>query len=74
MEGIREVAGSLEREQVLVGVDFGQGGEGVFAMCKHVLGVTGGESACLCPQVKEDGIGFPSSECLDGSLVDAGDE
>ena len=43
-------------------------------MFKHVLGVTGSESACLCVQVKEDGIGLPVSESPDGSLVDSGDE
>ena len=36
LEGIGEVVGSLEREQVLVSVDVGQRGEGVFtsaSMC-----------------------------------------
>ena len=32
------------------------------------------ESACLGPQVKEDGIRFPASESSDGGLVDSGDE
>ena len=66
--------GSLEREQVSVGVDISQWGEGVFTMFKHVLGVMGGESACLGAQVKEDGIRFPASKSPDGSLVDSGDE
>ena len=74
MEGVGEVAGSLEREQVLIGIDIGQKGEGVFAMGKHVLGVTGSESACLGLQVQEDGIRFPVSESMDGSLVDSRDE
>ena len=43
-------------------------------MGEHVLGVTGSESAGLGPQVKEDGIRFPASESLDGSLVDSRDE
>ena len=43
-------------------------------MCKHVLGVTGGESACLGAKVQEDGIGLPLSEGPDGSLVDSRDE
>ena len=43
-------------------------------MGEHVLGVTGGESACLGPQVKEDGIRFPVFESPDGGLVDSRDE
>ena len=43
-------------------------------MVEHVLRATGSESACLGPQVMEDGIGFPVSESPDGSLVDSGDE
>ena len=65
---------SLEREQVSVGIDIGQGGEGVFTMVEHVVGVAGGESACLSPQVKEDGIRFLLSEGVDGCLIDSGDK
>ena len=74
MEGIGEVSGSLEREQVSVGVDGGQRREGILTMCKHVVGVTGSESACLGAKVQEDGIGLPPSECPDGGLVNSGDE
>ena len=74
LEGGGEVARRLEREQVLVSVDIGQGGEGVFPMLEHVLGVAGGESACLRAQVEEDGISFPSSKGTDGCLIDSGYE
>ena len=43
-------------------------------MCKHVVGVTGSESACLGVKVQEDGIRLPPSEGPDGGLVDSGDE
>ena len=43
-------------------------------MVEHVLGVVGSESACLSPQVKEDGIRFPVSEGADGCLVNSGDK
>ena len=42
MEGVGEVARSLEMEQVLVGIDVSQWGGRVFTMFKHVLGVMGG--------------------------------
>ena len=58
----------------MVSIDIGLWCEGVFTMCKHVLGVTSSESACLGLQVKEDGIGFLVSECPDGGLVDSRDE
>ena len=73
MEGIEEVLGSLEREQVSVGIDVSQRREGIFTMCKHVVGVMGSESACLGAKVQEDGIRLPPSECPDGSLVDSRD-
>ena len=72
--GIGEVSGSLEREQVMVSVDIGQRREGIFTMHKHVVGVMGGECACLGAKVQEDGIGLPPSKGLDGSLVNSGDE
>ena len=43
-------------------------------MLEHVLRVAGGESASLCAQVEEDGIRFPSSEGMDGCLIDSGYE
>ena len=39
-----------------------------------MLGVTGGESACLGVKVQEDGVGLPPSEGPDGGLVDSRDE
>ena len=56
LEGGGEVVRSLEREQVSVGIDISRGGEGVFPMLEHVLGVVGNESAHLCAQVEEDSI------------------
>ena len=43
-------------------------------MVEHVVGVMGSESACLSPQVKEDGIRFPPTEGADGCLTDSGDK
>ena len=67
MEGIGELLGSLEREQVagggdvMVGVDVGRKREGIYTVHKGV-------------KVQEDGIGLPPSKCPDGGLVDSGDE
>ena len=67
MEGVGELSGSLEREQVagggdvVVGVDVGRKREGIYTVRK---GATG----------QEDGIGLPPSECPEGGLVDSGDE
>ena len=67
MEGVGELSGSLEREQVagggdvVVGVDVGRKREGIYTVRKGAKG-------------QEDGIGLPPSECPDGGLVDSGDE
>ena len=74
MEGIGEVSGSLEREQVSVGVDVSRRREGILTMRKHVVGVTSSEGACLGAKVQEDGVRLPPSECPYGGLVDATDE
>ena len=39
MEGIGEVAGGLERQEVLAGIAIRGWGEAILAMLEHVLGV-----------------------------------
>ena len=49
----------------------GLGMEGVGAMVQHLLSIVVGMRGGLDAQVAEHGIGFPSSEELDGVFVDA---
>ena len=58
----------------MVSIGVCRGGEGVLAMFKHGSGVGRSKAAWLGLEIEEDGVGLPTSQGTDGSLVDAGDE
>ena len=58
----------------MVAIGFDGGRKGVLAMFKHGVGVGTCEVAQLGVEIKEDRVGFPTTQGTDGSLVDARDE
>ena len=59
------------REEVAVSIGVHGGGEGVLAMFEHGSGVGGGKAAWLGVEIEEDRVGLPTSQGMDGSLVNA---
>ena len=68
-ESVGQVWWGLEREEVLVIIFVGRWREGVLSMVEHVASVIGSEVASLCPEVQEDGIGFPAAKRSNGSFI-----
>jgi hypothetical protein len=64
----------LEWEEVLVVILVSHWREGVLPVVEHVSSVVGSEVARLCPEVQEDGIGFPAAEGSYSSFVHSRDE
>ena len=64
----------LEWEEVPVIILVRRWGERVLPMVEHVASVVGSEVAGLCPEVQENGIGFPAAQGSDGRFVHPRDE
>jgi hypothetical protein len=74
VESVGQIRWGLEWEEVLVVILVSRWREGILPVVEHVSSVVGGEVAGLCPEVQENGIGFPAAEGWYSSFVHSRDE